>query len=207
MNSMPKMPLSASGAGVIYQANFLKVGEQTALQLFEDMPWEDRTPARRECFFNQRQTEYTYGTGEGQRTYVPVAEDHPTPARHFIDWVRSRISLKLFPDFEKPGHAPVFEACFVNGYADKKQHLGWHADDSELINHEHPIVVVSLGSRREIWWREKAPGNDSLIFTQWLENSSMFIMPAGMQQTHEHRIPKADAERGPRISLTFRSLK
>lgn len=204
MNSAVK-PLTTP-AGVIYQPNFLKVGVETAMQLYNDMPWEDRTEARRECFFSLRDEPYTYGTGNGERTYTPVPEDHPTPVRSFIDWVRARITLKL-QDQLPMSHRPAFEACFVNGYADKKQHLGWHADDSDSINHDHPIVVLSLGSWRELWWREKAPGNDSLIFTQRLDNSSMFVMPAGMQQTHEHRIPKADAERGPRISLTFRSLK
>lgn len=193
--------------GVGYVPNFLKLnGTSTAEQLWEDLPWEERTTARRECFFNLRGTDYTYGNGQGQRTYVPVADDHPTPSRHFIDWVRVKIAAKLFPDFENVGFPPVFEACFVNGYGDKTQHLGWHADDSPLINHEHPIVVVSLGSEREIWWREIEEDTSGLIFTQKLGNGSMFVMPAGMQQTHQHRIPKSDREVAPRISLTFRSL-
>jgi len=33
---------------------------------------------------------------------------------------------------------------------------------------------------------------------------SVFIMHPGMQQTHQHRIPKAGKVVSPRISLTFR---
>lgn len=41
---------------------------------------------------------------------------------------------------------------------------------------------------------------------QLLEEGSMFIMPAGYQDTHLHRIPKHDRPCGYRISLTFRSF-
>lgn len=191
---------------VFYKPNFLKLGDSAGALMFNDMPWEDRTEARRECFFSLRDEPYTYGTGAGERTYIPVPADHPTPAREFINWVRARVTMHFFPDLAD-SDKPPFEACFVNGYADKKQALGWHADDSEAINHDHPIVVVSLGSWREIWWREKSEDNSGFIFTEKLQNGSMFYMPPGMQQTHEHRIPRADSERGPRISMTFRSLK
>lgn len=40
-----------------------------------------------------------------------------------------------------------------------------------------------------------------------LEESSLFIMPAGYQDTHLHRIPKHSQPCGYRISLTFRSFK
>lgn len=39
-----------------------------------------------------------------------------------------------------------------------------------------------------------------------LTNGSLFVMPAGMQSTHFHRIPKGGRKMQPRISLTFRKL-
>jgi alkylated DNA repair dioxygenase AlkB len=39
-----------------------------------------------------------------------------------------------------------------------------------------------------------------------LEEGSIFLMPAGYQDTHLHRIPKHDRPCGWRISLTFRSF-
>jgi alkylated DNA repair dioxygenase AlkB len=42
---------------------------------------------------------------------------------------------------------------------------------------------------------------------QMLQNGSLFLMPAGFQQTYQHKIPKAGfTPCGPRISLTFRAL-
>jgi alkylated DNA repair dioxygenase AlkB len=88
-----------------------------------------------------------------------------------------------------------------------------------------PIVTVSLGVAREIWFRSKPkPGlrgvaADVVILDQSMEmpgtlvpsieklllgHGSAAIMAAGMQDTHEHRIPKASFMCGERISLTFR---
>ena len=39
-----------------------------------------------------------------------------------------------------------------------------------------------------------------------LENCSGLLMTAGMQDTHDHRIPKSGFKCGPRISFTFRGL-
>lgn len=195
--------LSIAGVQPLYIANFVKCGPDLTDQLWVDLPWEQRETARREVFYNSRGTDYTYGSGKGQRTYTPVPEDHPSPAGALVDWVKAKVSLKLFPDFETPGFTTPFEACFINGYEGKLNSLGWHADDSPTINHDHPIAIVSFGAVREIWYREK---NDGLIFMQKLGHGSLFVMPPGFQQTHEHRIPKADREVGPRISLTFRSL-
>lgn len=174
--------------------NFVNVvsGSPTVSQLWKQMPWETRTEARKECFFNDRGTSYTYGSGMGERTYTP-ALDHDMP-----DLVR--FSKWLVEDHF--GHP--FEACFINGYLNERQALGWHADDSELIDHTKPIVVISFGVERQIWVRPFPVDGEVKKFD--LPTGSMFVMPAGMQQTHQHRIPKHHAACGERISLTFRAL-
>ena len=40
-----------------------------------------------------------------------------------------------------PGVA--YNVCFLNRYDDQRNHLGWHADDSPEMDHDHPIAVVS----------------------------------------------------------------
>lgn len=160
-------------------------------ELWPTLPWDQRTEARKECFFNERGTDYTYGGGVGVRTYSPAGQ-HLIPA-----WVRA-----CWKHVEEH-YGTAFEACFINGYEHHRQHLGWHADDSDMINHEQPIVVVSFGAKREIWTRED--GCDEV--KKWpLDHGSIFEMPAGFQQTHVHRIPKHSATCGKRISLTFRAL-
>ena len=70
---------------------------------------------------------------------------------------------------------------------------------------DHPIAVVSLGAEREIWWKDKHfKGTIPQENRQLLKNGSLFIMPAGFQNDHLHKIPRCDRPCGIRISLTFR---
>ena len=145
---------------------------------------------RREYYSNESDVPYTYGTGQFARTY----EVQP--------WHEEILNLQHKLNKEEK----IYDVCFLNGYENSKDQLGWHADDSPEMDHKRPIAIISLGAEREIWFKEKEANNDSEnIFKLKLQNGSLCIMKPGMQLTHLHRIPKADNENiGPRISLTFR---
>lgn len=160
----------------------------------DEATWEQRDAPRKECFMSDRTDSYTYGSGNGIRTYYPIA--YPKPGIVYT------IKSKLEKDY-----ACKFEACFLNYYEGPRDHLGWHADDSDVIDPTRPIAVISLGSAREIWFREKGSKGAEAIEKQLLASGSLLLMHAGMQQTHEHRIPKHGANCAARISLTFRGLK
>lgn len=159
--------------------------------LWENIPFvrRDNTP-RMECWMNDYNVEYTYGSGRGVRTY------DPDPYDPIVLEIRDKIRNET---------GAYVDACFINGYINERDHLGWHADDSEEINNYVPIGVISYGAEREIWFRPKgASGShtDSVL----LKPGSLLLMGAGMQETWEHRIPKHSASCGPRISLTYRGL-
>lgn len=151
-------------------------------------PWEDRSMARRECFFSSIGKPYTYGSGDGMRTYYPKAA--PAMMDHLTKAAEEALGCK-------------FELCFANGYAGARQALGWHADDSDEIDDGRPIAVMSLGAAREIWTKPKG-GDASTVEKILLPSGSLFVMKPGMQDTHVHKIPKHDRECGFRVSLTWR---
>ncbi len=159
--------------------------------LWNGLPWERRdTTPRKECWMNDYNREYTYGAGRGIRTYYPV------PWNTIADSIRKSI-------FEETGH--WLDACFINGYNDHRDHLGWHADDSPEIDDNKPIAVVTFGAEREICFRPKGtkgPHTGSVV----LKNGSLLLMKPFMQNSWEHRIPKHSRPCGPRISLTYRGL-
>lgn len=159
-----------------------------AASAWDAFPWEDRGAPRRECFFSSLGLPYSYGTGVGRRTYHPKA----APA----------IMAELTRAAEAAAGC-AFELCFANGYAGPRQHLGWHADDSPEVDDARPIAVMSLGAEREIWVRPRG-GDASTVEKILLPNGSLFIMGAGMQDTHDHRIPKHGGACGARVSLTWR---
>jgi alkylated DNA repair dioxygenase AlkB len=159
--------------------------------LDNEVEWvrRDRTP-RQEAFYSKLNAPYTYGSGGFARTYYPSLDIPPLLASLWFVLERD--------------YGTKYEACFLNKYEHAREHLGWHADDSDVIDDSRPIAVISFGAERELWFR---PNSDTFAVEKLLlETGSLCIMHAGMQDTHQHRIPKHHAECGTRISLTFRGL-
>ena len=193
---------------------FVSPEEATATfsRLWSDLDWEERPDApRREYWTNTFDRSYTYGRGRGIRAYDsrPISSD--------IEAVRDRLATE---------HGVFFEGCFLNGYRNGSDALGFHADDDPGIDHDRPIAIVTLydGPVVPSNWNKLARhpnhGNpvsrtiqfmaqddpDKVVTTVDLDHGSLIFMKAGMQSTHFHRIPKAGYKVRPRISLTFRGL-
>lgn len=180
-------------APVTLIAGFIANPASAFSDLWPSLPWERRemTP-RRECWMNDFGMPYTYGRAAGARTY------DPQPWNHLIQAIQQRLLVEWHGQFD---------CCFTNGYEDGSDALGWHSDDSPEIDPGRPIAVVSLGAEREIWFRPIGTKGDGETQKLLLPNGSLLLMHAGMQQTHQHRIPKASfSPCPPRISLTYRGL-
>jgi alkylated DNA repair dioxygenase AlkB len=172
-----------------YIPNFID-DPDTALQvLVDELSWVKRgsTP-RMEYYTNDFGYPYTYGSGDYAREYLSQ-DKHP-----MIASIESRLR-------EYCGNP--FEICFLNRYEDQSDHLGWHADDSPEMDDNRPIAIISLGVEREIWFKPQGGTADDVV-RQKLGHGSLCLMPAGFQDTHLHRIPKAGFICGRRISLTYR---
>lgn len=186
---------------ITYIPNFIIGTDKWFSTLQNELNWERRPDAPRSEFWtNTLGRKYTYGKGAGERTYFSQ-ESHP-----LIDEGRAKIAAHI---------GNILEGCFLNMYGHSRDWLGWHADDDPGINHDLPIAVITLGQGRNIQYREiigtketeKGMRNEyGETETVMLENGSLFLMHAGMQQHYEHRIPKASFEARPRISMTYRGL-
>jgi hypothetical protein len=163
-------------------------------RLWADLDWVRAEGSNRREYYVARAGigAYTYGRGAGRRTYEPQFAH--ILIRSVWNMVETMTGVK-------------FDVCFLNGYENERDALGWHADDSPEMDDARPIAIVSLGAEREIMFRPK--GTDQarqnlLRETLMLQNGSLCLMASGMQDTHEHKIPKAGRAVGPRISFTFR---
>lgn len=189
---------------ISYIPNFVEDADNVFLRLKNELTWVRResTP-RKEVYMNDFPVPYTYGTPPYARTYMPV------PYHDDVLIIRKKLEAEL---------NCAFEVCFLNLYEDQSDQLGWHSDDSPEMDDLRPIVSISLGVEREIWFR-KIPtlhkvgisrgelfviGASNNTTKLKLEHGSACIMLPGMQDTHQHRIPKAGFLCGERISLTFR---
>ncbi len=178
-------------APVHYREGFLSpwTADNLMTSLWDRIDWvrHDKVP-RKEYFISRQGQPYTYGQGAGIRTY------QPQPSTPMID---------ILWDYVQSREGVIFDVCFLNGYENGSDHLGWHADDSPEMDDDRPISIVTLGGGREIWFRKN--GTDEVDKLR-LSHGSLCTMAPGMQDTHQHRIPKADRIVGKRISFTFRGL-
>lgn len=174
---------------------------------------------RSEYYANDVLVPYSYGSGGFMRSY------------QVQEWTDTLLSIRSV--VESLANCK-FETCFLNRYHNQLDHLGWHSDNSPEMDDNRPIAIVSFGVEREIWFRpiesnectacsgsgyydtDGSPpcgccngtgkGEPVEVYKLKLESGSVCLMNAGMQDTHQHRIPKASFECGERISLTFRGF-
>lgn len=147
------------------------------------------TTPRDEYFVSDVGEPYTYGSGDFARTYQPQP------------WAQVLRDLQVLAQIQS--QTDTLDLCFLNRYHNGRDHLGWHADDSPEMDDERPIVIMSFGASREIQFRPNSNPKD--VTTVVMRHGDTIIMGAGMQDTHQHRIPKSGDQRlGPRISLTWR---
>jgi alkylated DNA repair dioxygenase AlkB len=180
----------AMKAPVTYDASFVANPDALFETLWNDLDWERRADApRREYYCNDVDVPYAYGTGSYVREYLP------RPMHPALLPIKAAVEARI---------GSPMEVCFLNGYFDARDALGWHADDSDSMNDDLPIAIVTVGARREIMFR---PNSNTLeIERLWLDNGSLCLMAAGMQDAWQHKIPKAGFACGPRVSMTFRGL-
>lgn len=185
---------------ITYVPGFIENPDYWFNTLWDELSWERRPDApRREYWTNPYGRSYTYGRGAGERTY------ESSPSHPVINIGRTLIETD---------HGVELEGCFLNGYETSRDWLGWHADDDPRIDHSKPIAIITVGQARAIQFREVlvpadkgvTKGEYGPVQEQMLENGSLCLMAPGMQQTHQHRIPKVAVVVKPRISLTYRGL-
>lgn len=182
------MSITIDNLPITYVKNYITNPNEFFDLLWTQLCWcRIENVPRKEYYCNEVQVPYTYGRGKGVRTY------QPQPWHPLITYIKNKLESDL---------NTIFEVCFLNGYEDQSDQLGWHADDSPEMDDERPIAIVSFGVEREIWFCEQ--GNKSNVSKLLLNNGSLCLMKPGMQNTHFHRIPKAGFKCGARLSLTFR---
>ena len=97
-----------------------------------------------------------------------------------------------------------FNCCLMNLYRDGNDSNGWHADNESQLGRNPAIASLSLGDSR--WFHLKHRSRD-IRYKLELESGSLLIMRGATQHFWLHQIPKTKKLKGPRINLTFRSIK
>jgi alkylated DNA repair dioxygenase AlkB len=101
--------------------------------------------------------------------------------------------------------ATTFTTVLLNLYRDGKDSNGWHADNEKELGRNPIIASLSLGAPRVFHLKHNSINEMRQRIV--LENGSLLLMKGETQHFWKHQIPKTAQEIGPRINLTFRTIK
>lgn len=93
--------------------------------------------------------------------------------------------------------------CLINYYLDGKSKMGYHSDQTDILEKDTGVAIISLGETRILRFRNIE--NKAIIIDYPLESGSLFYMTSELQKEWQHAIPKSNTENG-RMSLTFRKM-
>lgn len=168
--------------GIIYIENFIDKPNELFELLTTNVKWDERMTARKTASFGKA---YNYS----QIDY---------PFQEFL------LELKFVIDKLIPAIGFEPNNCLINYYLDGKSKMGYHSDQTNILEINTGIAIVSLGETREL--RFKNINNPDQLLSYELPSGSLIYMTQEIQTKWQHAIPKSDTEKG-RISLTFRQMK
>ena len=99
----------------------------------------------------------------------------------------------------------IFNSVLLNLYRDGSDSMGWHSDDEPELGRDPIIASVNLGEARRFDLRLKTDHQQKLQIL--LEDGSVLVMKGELQHYWQHQVAKSAKVKGPRINLTFRTIK
>lgn len=99
-----------------------------------------------------------------------------------------------------------FNSVLLNYYRDQNDSMGMHSDDERELGRQPAIASLSLGEERTFLLRHKTR-KDLKTVKLTLPPGSLLLMQGDTQQYWRHGINKERQSCGPRLNLTFRSIK
>ncbi len=98
----------------------------------------------------------------------------------------------------------TFNACLLNFYRNGNDRMGWHSDNEAELDPLMPIASLSLGARRDFFFKKK---NDHEKRHLSLDNGDLLIMYPPCQSDWLHSLPRRKNIYEPRLNLTFRCFR
>jgi alkylated DNA repair dioxygenase AlkB len=99
-----------------------------------------------------------------------------------------------------------FNSVLLNYYRDQNDKMGMHSDDETELGRQPVIASLSLGESRTLLLRHKTR-KDLASIKLPLPSGSLLVMRGDTQHYWRHGINAERAHCGPRINLTFRTIK
>lgn len=195
--SNERIDLDLPDAEVIYFPSFLDAEQSASIyqHLTAETPWRNDSITLFGKTHPQPRLTAFYGADNLNYSYSNIKMQANAWTETLLD-IKNQIELKA---------QTTFNCVLINLYRDGKDSMGWHADDEKELGLNPVIASVTLGSERFFHLKHnKNPEHKCKIK---LENGSLLLMKGTTQHFYKHQIPKTTQIIGPRINLTFRTIK
>lgn len=97
-----------------------------------------------------------------------------------------------------------FNSVLVNLYRDGSDSVGLHTDDEPELGVDPVIASLSLGATRTLTMRRR---DGSYRISIELHDGDLMVMSGTTQTLWMHGVPKVRRPVGPRLNLTFRTIR
>lgn len=168
--------------GLLHLNNFIENSDELFKYLVTEVNWDERMAARRTASFGKA---YNYS----QIAY-PFQEFPPE-----ILLINTKLEKTI-------GFEP--NNCLVNFYLDGRSKMGYHSDQTDILEPNTGVAIISVGETRVLKFRNIIDPEQFLSYS--LSPGSLIYMTQEIQSLWQHSIPRSNTENG-RISLTFRKIK
>ncbi len=120
-----------------------------------------------------------------------------------LPWTPTLLDLKAHVE-ALTGHE--FNSVLLNYYRDQNDSMGMHSDDERELGPKPAIASLSLGDERTFLLKHKTR-KDLQTVKLTLPPDSLLLMQGDTQQYWRHGINKERRPCGPRVNLTFRTIR
>ena len=97
-----------------------------------------------------------------------------------------------------------FNSVLINLYRDGQDSMAWHSDDEPALGPDPEIASLSLGAVRRFHFKHRSSAKRVALD---LAHGSCLVMRGRCQACWQHQLPKTRKKLGPRINLTFRTIR
>lgn len=168
--------------GITFIQHFVPNPDALFISLKENVLWDERMTARKTASFG-----VAYNYSQMSYPFQPFTPE----LQELVAGIGQTI-----------GFTP--NNCLINYYPDGKSKMGYHADQTDILEAGTGIVIVSVGATRILRFKQIQDASELVDFP--LNSGSLIYMTQEVQQEWLHAIPAADTTDG-RMSLTFRAIK
>ncbi|HEX7641130.1 MAG TPA: alpha-ketoglutarate-dependent dioxygenase AlkB [Burkholderiaceae bacterium] len=99
-----------------------------------------------------------------------------------------------------------FNSVLANLYRNERDSVGWHSDDEPELGKQPFIASMSFGATRTFKLKHKSRKDEKPAVLE-LGSGSLLLMGGSTQRHWLHAVEKEREACGPRINLTFRTIR